>query len=153
MRNESITVKGEVRIELRDCNGNLKQSHTNHNLVVTIGKTYLAAWLAAASQAGPFMSFIALGTNGTAPSAGQTALIAESVVGGYARVAGTITSASNVWQNKAVFGPTVGTDTIQEVGLFSAITSGTMFARQAGFAPIIKLAADTLTVTWSVTFS
>jgi hypothetical protein len=30
--------------------------------VVTVGKTYLATWLAAASQAGKFMSYIALGT-------------------------------------------------------------------------------------------
>jgi hypothetical protein len=149
---ETITIRGAVRVELHDEFGNLKQSHEDHNLIVTIGKTYLATWLAAASQAGEFMTYIGLGTGVTSPAAGNTALEAEFSGGGYSRSDGTLTSSTNTWQNSAVFSPGNGTGAVTEAGLFSASTSGTMFARQV-FSAYNKAAGDTLTVTWTVTFS
>lgn len=149
---ESFQVRGSVKVQLFDENGNLKQEHENHNLVVTVGKTYLAAWLAAASQAGPFMSYIALGTGTTAPSASDTTLQSELTGGGNVRVQGTLTSSTNTWQNSAVFLPGNGTGAVTEAGLFTASTVGTMFARQT-FSAYNKAAGDTLTVTWTVSFS
>jgi hypothetical protein len=145
-------VKGSVRVELRDEQGNLKQWHEDHNLVVTVGKTYLAAWLAAASQAGKFMSYIALGTGTTSPAASDTTLQTELTGGGNARVVGTLSSSTNTWQNSAIFSPGNGTGAVTEAGLFSASSAGTMFARQV-FSAYNKAAGDTLTVTWSVSFS
>ena len=149
---DAFQVKGSVRVELRDEHGNLKQSHDEHNLIVTVGKTYLAAWLAAASQAGEFMTHIALGTGTTPPAASDTALETEFAGGGYSRINGTLASSTNTWSNTAIFPPGNGTGAVTEAGLFSASTSGTMFARQT-FSVYNKAAGDTLTVTWSVSFS
>lgn len=145
-------VKGSVKVELRDADGNLKQSHEDHNLIVTVGKNYLAAWLAAASQAGKFMSYIALGTGSTAPAASDTTLETELTGGGNSRVIGTLASSTNTWSNTAIFLPGNGTGAVTEAGLFSASSAGTMFARQV-FSAYNKAAGDTLTVTWSVSFS
>lgn len=146
--NETIKAKGHIKFDLFDENGNLKEHREIDNVVVTVGKTYLATWLAAASQAGQFMQYVALGTGVTAASAADTALQTELA----SRVAGTLTSAGAVWQNQATFGPGVDTGAITESGLLSASTVGTLFAHQV-FAVINKGAGDSLQVTWSVTFS
>jgi hypothetical protein len=150
--NESLSLKGSVKVQLFDENGKLKQEHEDHNLIVTIGKSYLATWLAAASHAGAFMSYIALGEGTSGPSASDTTLGTELTGGGNARVVGTLTPSSNTWNNTATFAPGNGTGAVTEAGLFSALTSGTMFARQV-FAVYNKAAGDTLTISWTVTLS
>lgn len=150
--NETLKLKGSVNVKLIGPDGNVKQEHTDHNLVVTVGKNYLASWLTAATQSTSFMPYVGLGTVQTGPSSGDTALNSESVVGGYSRVSGTLTSATNVWTNTATFNPGNGTDAIREAGLFTASTSGTMFAHQT-FNVYNKAAGDTMIIVWSVTFS
>ena len=150
--NELIKLTGSVNVKLIGPDGKVKQEHTNHNLVVTVGKSYLCTWLTAATQSTPFMDYVALGTSNSGPTSGDTALGAELSGGGYSRVAGTLTSASNVWTNTATFSPGNGTGAIQEAGLFSASTSGTMFAHQT-FSVYNKAAGDTMIIVWSVTFS
>jgi len=149
---ETVKLKGSVNIRLIGPDGKVKQEQTDHNLVVTVGKNFLATWLTASTQSLPFMPWVGLGTLQTGPASGDTALGAESVVAGYSRVSGTLTSASNVWTNTATFAPGNGTDAIKEAGLFSASTSGTMFAHQT-FNVFNKGAADTMIIVWSVTFS
>lgn len=95
--NDVINLHGEVHVRLYDEHGVLKQEHKDSNLIVTVGKSYLAAWLAAPSQAGEFMSYVALGNVATGPASGDTALNSECSVGGYSRSLGTLTSLSNVW--------------------------------------------------------
>lgn len=146
--NDTIKVTGRVTYHLFDAAGNLKDKRQVDNLVVTAGKNFLAAWLAATSQAEAFMKYVALGTGTNSPLAADTTLQTELTT----RVSGTVTSSTNVLQNVASFGPGVDTGAITEAGLFSASTSGTMFARQV-FAVINKAAGDTLQVTWQVTFS
>lgn len=149
---DGIKLTGSVNVKLIGPDGNVKQEHTDHNLVVTVGKDYLAAWLAAASQPGEFMTYVGLGTDNSGPASGDTALGAEFSGGGYSRADGTLSSLSNVWTNTATFNPGNGTGAITEAGLFSASTSGTMFARQV-FSVYNKAAGDTMVVVWSVTFS
>lgn len=151
-KEEFIKAKGHVFYELRDSKGRLKKKWDVDNLVVTVGKNYLAAWLAAASQSDEFMSYVGLGTGTNAASASDTALQTEFSGGGYSRIQGTLTSSTNVWQNVASFPAGNGTGAITEAGLFSASTSGTMFARQV-FSAVNKASGDTLQVTWQVTFS
>jgi hypothetical protein len=152
MDNEMIKLSGSVDVKLFGPDGQIKQQHKEHNLVVTVGKTYLATWLAAASQAGKFMSYMGLGTGSTAAASGDTALTTEMSGGGYARQIGVLSNSTNVWTNTATFSPGVGTGAITEAGLFSAVTTGTMFAHQV-FSAYNKQAGDTLIFTWSVTFS
>jgi hypothetical protein len=148
LNQELFKATGFISIKLFDKDGNLKDQRDIKNVVVTVGKNYLAAWLAAASQAGYFMQYIGLGTGTNAAVAGDTALQTELAT----RVAGTLSSSTNVWQNVAVFGAGVDTGAISEAGLFSAGAAGTLFARQV-FSVINKAAGDSLQVTWQVTFS
>jgi hypothetical protein len=151
---ETIKLKGSVNIRLIGPDGVVKQEQTDHNLVVTVGKSYLASYLLPGNHntGTEFAQFVALGTLQTGPASGDTALGAESVVAGYSRVAGTLSSAPNVWTNTATFAPGNGTDAIKEAGLFSLASVGTMFAHQT-FNVFNKGAADTLIIVWSVTFS
>ena len=143
--NDSLKIKGSVRCQLFDKNGTLIYDQTDRNLVVTSGKTYLAAWLVSTS----FMPYVGLGTGTTAPTSGETGL--QSPFG--IRVAGSLTSASNVWQNVVTFLPGVDTNAaITEAGLFSALTGGTMFAHKT-FGAVSKGASDTFVLTWQVTFN
>lgn len=145
--NDTLKLTGHVSYKLFRADGSLKDAWDVNNIVVTAGKTYLAAWIAAASQAGAFMAYVAAGSGSTAAALADTALGTE-----LARVAGTVTSSVNVWQNQATFSAGVGTGTWAEAGLFSASSSGTMFARQV-FSARVKEATDTIQVTWQVTIS
>lgn len=145
---EQLKATGYIRFDLFDENGKLKEHREIKNVVVTVGKNYLADWLTQPTQADYFMQYIALGTGTNAANASDTTLQTELST----RVAGTLTPSSNVWQNVASFGPGVNTGAITESGIFSDSTGGTMFARQT-FAVINKAAGDSLQVTWQITFS
>lgn len=152
MEQEFLKMKGHVKVQMFGSDGKLKQEHENHNLIVTVGKNYLTTWLAAATQSTEFMSYVGLGTSSTPAASGDTALGTELSGGGYSRVQGTLTSSTNTWTNTSTFAPGNGTGAITEAGLFSASTSGTMFAHQV-FSTYNKAAGDTLQITWSVSFS
>jgi hypothetical protein len=145
---EQVKLTGRVNYKLFDESGALKDERDVNNVVVTVGKNYLAAWLIAATQSGYFMQYLALGTGTNAASASDTALQTELST----RVAGTLSSSTNVWQNQGTFGAGVNTGAITEAGIFSASSAGTMLARQT-FSVINKAAGDSLQVTWQVTLS
>lgn len=149
---DSMTLTGVVRVQLFGPDGVLKQSHEEHNLIVTVGKNYLTAWLAAATQSTEFMSYVGLGTSSTPAASGDTILGAELSGGGYSRQQGALTSSTNTWVNTVTFAPGNGTGAITEAGLFSTVTSGTLFAHQV-FSAYNKAAGDTLQITWSVSFN
>lgn len=145
---DTLKLKGRIKFELFDPIGQLKQVQEIDNVVVTVGKNFLAAWLIAATQADYFMRYIGLGTGTNAASAADTDLQTPLS----SRSAGTLTSNTNVWQNMASFGPGVNTGAITEAGIFSAAVAGTMFARQT-FPVVNKQAGDTLQVTWQITYA
>ena len=145
---DSLKLTGHIHIKLFNEKGELKDERDIKNVVVTVGKNYLAAWIAAASQAGQFMQYISLGTGTNAASAADTTLQTELAT----RVAGTLTSSLNVWQNVATFGADVDTGAVTEAGIFSASSSGTMLARQV-FSVVNKAAGDSLQITWQITLS
>jgi hypothetical protein len=146
--NQDIKLSGFIKFELKDATGKVKEVREIKNVVVTVGKTYLAAWLTAATQADYFMRYIGLGTGTNAATAGDTTLQTELAT----RVAGTLSNSTNVWQNQASFGPGVNTGAITEAAIFSDPAAGTMLARQV-FAVVNKAAGDTLTVTWQITLA
>jgi len=145
--NDSVKATGSVRKQLFDESGVCIYDHTDSNLIVTVGKAFLATYLASGTP--PFMSFIGLGTGSAAPTLGDTNLQTPLPT----RVAGTLSSPSSaVWQNVATFGAGVDTGAITEAGLFSASSGGTMFARNV-FSVVNKGAGNSLVVTWQVTVS
>lgn len=152
--NEQIKLNGSVNIKLIGPDGIVKQEHTDHNLVVTVGKSYLTTYITPGNHntGNEFAQFVGLGTNSSGPTSGDTALGAEFSGGGYSRATGVLTQSANVWTNTATFAPGNGTGAITEAGLLSASTVGTMFARQV-FSVYNKAAGDTLIVVWNVTFA
>lgn len=145
---EDMKLTGWIKFDLYDSEGNLKQHEEVKNTVVTVGKTYLANWLTAGTQSDYFMRYLGLGEGTTGADVSDTDLETPLAT----RVAGTLTNASNVWQNQGTFGPGVNTGAITEAGIFDAASSGTMLARQV-FAVINKAAGDSLQVTWQITIS
>lgn len=146
--NEDTKLTGYIRFELIGPDGKVKEVREIKNVIVTVGKNYLATWLTAATQSDFFMRYIGLGTGTNAANASDTALQTELST----RQAGTLTPTGNVWQNQATFGAGVDTGAITEAGIFSASSAGTMLARQV-FPVINKGAGDSLQVTWQVTLS
>ena len=143
-----VKATGHIDIVLKDEFGNVKDTREIKNIVVTAGKNYLAAWLAAASQAGKFMSYMGVGTGSTPAASTDTAL--QTPLATY--VQGTLTSSGNVWQNVCIFGAGVDTGAITEAGLFDAASPTTMFAHQV-FSVVNKGVSDSIQFTWQVTFS
>ena len=93
------------------------------------------------------ISHIAIGTDGTAPTASDTALGNEVM-----REAATYTktgTGQGKWE--ATFNIT-GSYTLQEAGLFNAATGGTMFCRDTFSARSVE-SGDTVTVVYTVSFS
>lgn len=141
MLNESLNMKGRLRIEL---NGEVVRDIDN--LVVTAGKNFVASRMTGTSPA--VMSHMAVGTTNTAAANGDTTLAAEA-----ARVAlGSASTTGAIATYTAVFPAGTGTGALVEAGLFNAGSAGTMLARTV-FAVVNKGAADAMTITWTVTVS
>lgn len=140
-------LKANVRIELRDEHGNLKQVEEEHNLVVTTGLNHIADQLSS-SPGQSAMSHMAVGTGSTAASASDTTLGTE-----LDRNALTSrTDADAVVTYVGTWAAGDGTGALTEAGIFNASSSGTMLARVV-FSAINKAAADTLTITWTLTLA
>ena len=146
MIQDQIKMTGALCIELRGPDGTLKDRREIKNLVVTVGKNFIASRMVGVAKA--VMSHMAVGTNGGAAAAAQTTLITELT-----RVAlNSSAAAGNVATYIATFGAGVATGAIQEAGIFNAAGAGAgdMLARTA-FAAVNKAADDLMSITWTVT--
>lgn len=147
---QGLKFTGNWKMVLTGPDGEIKAVREGRNIVTTVGKEILAAYLAssAASATAFTMKYIAIGTDATAEAVGNTALGVEA-----ARHTGVASYTSGaIYEVKATFATGSGTGAIVEYGLFSANTGGTMFARDVESA-INKGANDTLTVTAQYTIS
>jgi hypothetical protein len=143
---EQLKASGSLRVVITGKDGQVKEEHDFKNLVVTVGKTFVASRMV--GVASNIMSHMAIGSGGTAAAAGDTALGAE-----LGRVAlATATSSSNVVTYTATFAAGTGTGAVVEAGLFNAASAGTMLCRTV-FAVVNKGADDAMSVTWTVTIS
>lgn len=134
-----------VHLQLRDSQGNLKDSRLIHNTVTNAGLYGLMDQMLeipTLSKAG----WMELGTG----SGGTTKLNAY--------VAGSRTALTTKTRNNAVvtmtctFGAGVGTGALTEAGIFDVITEDTAnMWLYATFAAINKAAGDSLTITWTFT--
>jgi hypothetical protein len=144
---DAAVLKGHCLIELRDADGNLKETREVDNLIVTTGRDAIIERLdSTPTTAQP--SHMGLGTSGTAPAAGNTTLTGEPT-----RVAlSSNTSSGGVLTMVGNWGAGAATGSWQEAGAFNAITTGTMYSR-AVFTTINKGASDTLQITWTYTLT
>jgi len=141
-----IKATGELEIVVRDEAGNIKEVRQAKNLVVTVGKTYLAS--RAVGTSSTVMGWMAIGTGTATPAVGDTTLGTEA---GRVAVA-SFTASTNVITTTATFPAGTGTGAITEAGILNAVTAGTMLCRTT-FPVVNKAAGDSIAVTWQVTIS
>ena len=142
---ENLTMKGELSVVVRnEITGEIKQSFTVPNLVVTVGKQYIASRMASASAS--VMSHMAIGTGVATPIVGDTTLGTEA-----GRVAlSSFTASTNTVNAVATFPSGTGTGAITEAGIFNATPAGTMLCRTT-FPVVNKAAGDSIAISWTVT--
>lgn len=142
---ELISVKGRLKIHVFDAETlETKDYFEVDNLVVDSGLDYIASRMKDATATA--MSHMAVGSDNTAASAGQTALGSE--LGRVALTSTTVTA--NVVEYIATFGAGTATGAIVEAGIFNDGVAGTMLCRTV-FSVVNKGAADAMTITWEVT--
>lgn len=148
IKKDSSKVTGMLNIVVRDDAGKVKQEFTVPNLVVDSGLAHIAGRLSGDGVVPAAMSHMSVGTDSTAAAAGDTALGTE-----IARVALTSSAANaNSVAYIATFPAGTGTGALTEAGVFNDVSAGTLLCRTV-YAVINKQAADSMTVTWTVTIS
>jgi hypothetical protein len=145
MIQETIKAKGELNIKLFGPDGKLKDEQNVLNLVVTTGKTFIAARMVGTPTA---MSHMAIGSGTTDPAVGDTALQTE-----LGRVSLTSSASSGaVVTYVASFGAGTGTGAVTEAGILNASSGGTLLCRTE-FSVVNKGADDSMSITWTITVS
>jgi hypothetical protein len=143
---ENLKASGELTISVFDRSGNLKEAKKVPNLVVTVGKNYIASRMV--GTASTVMSHMAIGTGTGTPIAGDTTLGTEA-----GRVALTaFTASTNTVTATATFPAGTGTGAITEAGILNANSGGTLMCRTT-FPVVNKAAGDSIAITWVVTVS
>ena len=146
IKKDSSKVTGSVNVVVRGEDGAVKQEFTVPNLVVDTGLDFIASRMEGTTDA--VMSHMAIGTGSTAADAADTTLETEA-----ARVALTSTTVTNnAVAYVATYPAGTGTGALTEAGILNAASGGTMLCRTV-FSVINKGAADSMTVTWTVTIS
>lgn len=142
--NEQLTMTGHLQIRLND-----ELVRDVPNLVVTAGKGFVATRMIGTGAG--VMSHMEVGTGTTDPVAGNTTL--ETAVSS-SRTAFTSSAAVSgaVVTYITAFAAGTGTGALTEAGIFNASSGGTMLCRTE-FSVVNKGAADTMTITWTVTVS
>lgn len=148
-------IRGIVKWELYDKEGNLKESGMAENEIKNLGLAECAK-LSGDSLGGTAFLALALGSDNTANDPTQTTLIAEITTNGGERAAATVSS-----QTTAVADDTAryihqwtfsGALTIQEVGIFNnAVAAGVMLGRLI-IGPVTVASGDTLNFQYDTIF-
>jgi hypothetical protein len=144
--NENLKASGSLRVVVTGEDGQVKEEHEFKNLVVTVGKNFVASRMV--GVAANVMSHMAIGSSSTAAAVGDTALGAE--LGRVALASGSATNA--VVTYTATFPAGTGTGAVVEAGIFNASSAGTLLCRTV-FSVVNKGANDAMSVTWTVTIS
>jgi tRNA G37 N-methylase TrmD len=146
MLQDSLKLSGRVGIVLHDKDGNVIHEQTTENLVVNDGLNFICSRMEGTSQ--DVMSHMAVGTNSTAVAAGDTTLGTE-----LARVAlASTTVSTNTIEYVASYSAGTGTGALVEAGIFNASSAGDMLCHVV-FDVINKAAADSMTITWTITLT
>lgn len=167
---EHPVVLGHIIAVVKDNDGNIKAYRQTDNLVVSNGLNATSNVLFGTTQSTSSATvnkfqYVGVGTSNTAvayTNTGLTAQRASKILGTVTNInagSGTGMGAQIVasWPAGKLANSSSTTATIQEAGLFDSIANATgssnMYAHQV-ITPGISLGtADTLTVTWQITFS
>lgn len=148
MISDSIEITGNVKIDIIGADGAVKDSREIKNLVVTVGKNYIASRMKDATATA--MTHMELGTGTTAAAVGDTTL--QTAISGSRVTLASTTVTTNAIAYVASFPAGTGTGAVTEAGTFNAASAGTMLCRTV-FSVVNKGAADAMSVTWTITVS
>lgn len=146
---EFVKATGKLSVVLFDENGNIKQEREIPNLVVTVGKNWIASRMKDTGIPVQ-MSHMAVGSGTVDPALGDTALGGE--LGRVALTTAGGTVSNNEVTYSATFPAGTGTGAITEAGIFNASSGGTMLCRTE-FAVVNKGSNDTVAISWKITIS
>ena len=137
-------------VEIIQCvDGAVVHRQIVRNLVVDSGLNLIRDRLAGTSSL--YVTHLAVGTSATAASAAQTAMVAEMFRNSLTQ---TISSTSKQIQFKYYLSASEANgNTLREIGLFTASSSGTMVARAVLASPIVKNTSTTVTFSWTLNLS
>jgi hypothetical protein len=145
---ETVKATGQLNIKVTSNKGEVKQNIIVPNLVVTVGKEFIAARM---KDSGPNqMSHMAIGSGTTAAAVGNTGLESELGRVSLTTAGGTVSDAIVTYE--ATFPAGTGTGAVTEAGIFNDASGGTLLCRTV-FNVVNKGADDTLSITWTVTIS
>ena len=140
MIHDDLKLTGALTIALND-----EIVQETENLVVTAGKNWVADRM---NNANTVMTHMAVGTGTNAAAAGDTTLQTENDRN--ALTSTTVTA--NAVAYVATWAAGDATAAITEAGIFDAASGGDMLARTV-FSVVNKGAADSMTITWTITVS
>ena len=140
MIHDDLKLTGALTIALNDV-----IVEETENLVVTAGKNWVADRM---NNANTVMTHMAVGTGSTAAAAGNTALVTETDRN--ALTSTTVTD--NAVAYVATWAAGDATAALTEAAILDAATGGDMLARTV-FSVVNKGAADSMTITWTITVS
>ena len=146
--NDLMSIRGELTIVHRGPSGSIKQALTIPNLIVEVGKQFIASRMTSNNL--PVMSHMAIGSGLLNPISTDVSLITE-----LGRVGAPLFSAQA--DGKAIvvtatFGPGIGTGYISEAGIFNSDSAGIMICRTI-FPTLAKESGDTIGITWIITIA
>lgn len=144
---ETLKATGALKIERINSTGDIVETLEVPNLVVTVGKNFIASSMIKTTTNSPAaMSHMAIGSDQTAAAAANTTLGLE--LGRSALTSSTVSA--NAVTYTATFAAGTGTGDIKEAGIFNAASAGTMLCRTT-FPIVTKQAGDSIAITWVVT--
>ena len=140
MIHDDLKLTGALTIAVND-----EIVQETENLVVTAGKNWVADRM---NNANTVMTHMAVGTGTTEALAAQTALITENDRN--ALTSTTVTD--NAVAYVATWAAGDATAALTEAGILDAASGGDLLARTV-FSVVNKGAADSMTITWTITVS
>lgn len=146
---EPLRLLGEWRAELiRD--GKVVETRERKNLIVDVGLDFVKELLldSVSPTTLATLTHIAIGTDGTTPVAGDTALLAEVARQAFDNYAAGGTGVASV---DVTFAAGTGTGNIAEAGILDAGAGGNLFNRVIFSPAIPKTITDALKITFTLT--
>lgn len=155
---ETMNMRGKVRIIAEDPEGRIVHDRLHANRIVKSGRRLVAELYAGVSGTPPSqVSHMAVGTGSDAAADNHTTLVAERarnavitpdyneiVDAGVARIKVTL-------QTVFDFAEANGAEPLREAGIFTAASAGTMYNRVV-FDPVTKTDTFKLTLIWDIVF-
>ena len=150
MNTDNLNPKGYVRISVIDNNGNVIETQSFTNQIVTSGKNLMRDFLKGNILSG--IKYLAVGT-GNKAVADSDIMLGNEV---YRETPSDVTVEDGILHLYFFIPSTEISGTFYELGLFannatSTLNSGTLFSRTIPSSPITKTSVQALTVQWDIT--